>query len=111
MATNIPDDEWEEVSGESPTRILFDTVGDEFIGTYLGTETIDPGEDGDEPFDVILLRDLDGKPFQASNSYRLMTGLKKVTPGQIVRIRYIKDIPMTGPRNDMKDFTVDVKRT
>lgn len=101
-------DEWEEVSGESPDRIIFDTVGDQFIGTFVGFDIINAG---DEPFEVILLESReDGKLYQTSASYKLAQGIRKATPGQVVRITYVKDVPMGPGRNDMKDFTVDVKR-
>lgn len=104
------DEGWETVSDESPTRIIFDTIGDQFIGTYLGHELIDDPAGG-EPFDYIMIRGTDGHLYSASAGYKLKDAFESVNEGDLVRITYVKDVDMGKEgRNPMKDYKVDVKR-
>jgi hypothetical protein len=106
------DEGWETVSDESPTRIIFDEIGDVFIGTYEGHEYItDPNEPESDPFDYIKIRGTDGKPYIASAGFRLIQAFEKIEPGSMVRITYVKDVDMgVAGRNPMKDYKVDIKR-
>lgn len=102
------DDEWTTVQEESATRIIFDTIGDQFIGTFLGLESIPHPETG-EAMDYLMFRGTDGELYSTSAGYKLTEACKKVQPGQMVRITYVKEVPIGPGRNPMKDYRVDVK--
>lgn len=105
--------EWETVAEGAPLRIIFDTIGDVFIGQYIGEEHIDqePAADGsDQSFDLFNFRGRDGEKYAINKSYALAEAMQKVNPGDWCRITYIKDVKTSRKLNDMKDFKVDVKR-
>ena len=103
----VNDDEWEfeTVSEDFPTRLVFDTIGDTFTGTYLKTEKVVTNEGG---FDQFIF-ERKGERFSVSASQRLRAGMAKVRPNQVVRITYTADIP-TGQDNPMRDYTVEIAR-
>jgi len=101
-------DEWTTVADESPSRVVFDTVGDEFIGTYVEKVTINNPKNG-EDFDQYVFRGTDGNLYGTNSSFSLARGMAKVTAGQMVRITYMKNIPIAGQPAPMKDFKIDVK--
>jgi len=108
---------WETVQEESATRIIFDTIGDEFIGQYKGSEHIAPEKEGSEEFDLFRFIGFDGNPYAVNHSYSLVTAMKKVEIDEWVRITYTKDLATKRSRDDesgdvspMKDFRVDVRR-
>lgn len=99
--------EWTTVQDESPDVIIFDTVGDQFIGTYVGTEEI---ENEGETFTRFLFRNDKGF-FAINSSYRLAQGMGKVQTGELVRLTYIKNVDTSsGKLNPMKDIKVEVSR-
>jgi hypothetical protein len=104
-----PDDGWQTVADENATRIVFDTIGDEFIGTYLGHDLVN-GE-----YDYLMFRGTDDKLYSTSCGWKLgeafgtVDEAGKIAEGSMVRITYVKEIPMDGNRNPLKDFRVDVK--
>lgn len=111
LISNAPSDwEFETVTEESPTLVEFDTIGDIFIGQYVGVEHIDPKNEKDEPFDRFNFRGRDGDLYALNQSYKLEMAMEKIEPGQWVRVTYIKDIPTGRKLNPMKDFRVDVKK-
>lgn len=90
---------------EPEIKIVFDTIGDEFVGTYLGTRTMD---------------NVDGKYIQyrfthenetyfVNGNYSLREGMKNVRAGAKVRLRYVADID-TGQASPMRAFEVAVAR-
>jgi hypothetical protein len=105
----VSPDEWEfeTVSEEFPTRVIFDTIGDEFIGKYLRTDRVE-ANNGDK-FNVYLFDGTDGDRYSVSDNARLRPAMAKVKPGRWCRIVYIADIP-TSQDNPMKDFRVDVRK-
>jgi hypothetical protein len=105
-------DEWEfdTLVEESPTMIIFDEIGDVFVGQYVGVEHIDPDNGKDEPFDRFNFRARDGKLYGVNQSYQLVNAMEKVEPGQWIRITYAKDIPTKRGLNPMKDFKIDVRK-
>lgn len=109
---SVSDDEgvdWVVVQEESPTRVLLDTVGDIFVGVYLGEEHVAPESEGQEPFSLFVFRGRDGELYALNQSYNLRKAMEKVAEGDLVRIQYYKDIPMSsGGRNPLKDFKVSV---
>lgn len=112
MAEKPQTDEWQTVTDESATRIIFDKPGEDvFIGVYIGHDMVQ-GE-----FDYVLFRGTNGELYSISNSYKLQESFGtgdgetegKIAEGTMVRIRYVKDVPMGSGRNPMKDLAVDVK--
>ena len=102
--------EWETVVEESATTVIFDTVGDQFVGLYTGSEHIDPDNGKDEPFDRFVFQGRDGELYAVNKSFKLETAMQDIDPGQWVRITYVKDVPTGRGLNPMKDFRVDVRK-
>jgi len=109
--TTVPEDwEFETIVDESATVVIFDTVGDQFVGQYKGTEHIDPGTEDQEAFDRFLFVGRDSNLYALPMSYKLNTAMEDVKPDQWVRITYVKDIPTGRKLNPMKDFKVEVRK-
>jgi hypothetical protein len=105
-----PEGEWETISDESPTRVIFDEIGDVFIGVYLGHDLIQDPNGGD-PFDYLIVRGTDNHLYSMSSGFKLTEAFKKVNVGDLVRVTYVKDVDMgVAGRNPMKDFKVDIRR-
>lgn len=107
----ISEEEWETVVEESAEVIQFTTIGQSFVGTYVGQETIEPPND--EPFTRYLFRDKDGELKAANQSYKIQQAMEKglVEPGDTVRITYVKNVDGSKAGfNPMKDFKVQVRR-
>ena len=100
--------QWETIAEESATTVIFDKVGDEFVGRYVGVEHIVPEKD--EPFDRFTFRAKDGQLYAINQSYKLAEALTEVKPDTWVRIKYVKDIPTKRALNPMKDFVIDVAK-
>lgn len=107
--SNIPEDEWETTQEESPTRVVFDTPGDIFVGRYEGTLHIAP--EGKDEFDVFTFRGENGERYAINTSYRLLEAMEDVQPGQWVRLTYVKDIETRRGLNPLKDFRVQVRKS
>lgn len=103
-----PDDGWETIEHEAPTLVVFDTLGDEFIGQYLGHREIDLPDQPGETFRQDKFRGRDGELYAINSGYQLKTVLDKIQPGQWTRITYKKDVD-TGQPKPMKSFQVDVR--
>ena len=107
---DFPDEwEYETVSTDFPNRVVFDRIGDEFIGLYKGTEKVSPSNPDDKPFRMYNFEGRDGQPYAVSDYTRLRKAMESVRPGKWVRIRYVADIP-TSQDNPMMDFVVDVRK-
>ena len=105
--------EWETVEEGAPTKILFDTIGDSFVGQYIDDEHVDrePTANGEDmSFVLFIFRGRDGDRYAINKSFALEEAMKKVDRGAWCRITYIKDIPTARKQNDMKDFRVDVRK-
>jgi len=108
LISAAPDDwEFETIIEESPTGVVFDTVGDVFIGRYVDRVTITP-DSGKDPFDLFRFRGRDGELYAVNPSGKLDTGMAAVKTDQWVRITLIKLIP-SNKGNDFKDFRVEVR--
>lgn len=105
MAGKAANDGWQNVAEESATRIIFDTPGDVFIGTYLGHELVGPDKD----MDYLMFRGEDGELYSTSAGYKLSQAFENVTEGTLARITFVKEVPMGAGRNPMKDYKVDIK--
>jgi len=108
-------DGWETVYKESAAVVIFDTIGDTFVGIYDGEEHIHPDSaaDDSEDFDRFVfdgVGEQEGTRFAINQSYTLREAMSKVKLGDLCRIVYIKDVPTKRALNPLKDFRVDVKR-
>lgn len=103
-------DEWETIEREAPTQVVFDTIGDEFIGRYIGSQNIElPDSDGDT-FRQDTFEGGDGEIYAINPGFQLREVLDRVQPGNWVRITYKKDVD-TGQPSPMKSFQVDVRKS
>lgn len=100
-------EEWTIEQDETPDRLIFDTIGDEYEGLFLGIEHIVPPEcdDPDDEFDVAHFWDLES-PKAIAGGFALMRALRKIEIGREVRMRYVKNIPIAGQASPMKDYKV-----
>lgn len=101
--------EWETVAEETGIKVVFDTIGDTFIGQYLGRVTITP-KNGDEPFDLFNFRGTDGRMYSLNTSHKLEEAFESIPTGTWTRTVYIKDVPVPRRPEPMKDFRVDVRK-
>jgi hypothetical protein len=101
-------DGWMRVSSDEvdETKIVFDTLGDEFIGEYIGQRSL-KNDDGE--YTQLRFRNDDGELFFTNANYSLKNSFSKIRPGRTVRITFTdeKDV---GQRSPLKIFTVDVRR-
>lgn len=106
--------EWETVAEAAATRVVFDTIGDTFVGQFIGIDHIDrePSANGeDQSFDLYNFRGRDGDLYAVNNSYSLQEPLSKPDViGKWVRLTYIKDVKTGRKLNDMKSFQVDIRK-
>lgn len=99
--------QWETIAEESGTRIIFDTIGDQFEGTYLATTLIEP--DGSEAFKQQRFRGADGGIYVTNGGYKLREAFDEIPGGAYVRITYVADIDV-GRSAPMKDFRVETRK-
>lgn len=114
----VQDSQWITVSAGAetlPTKVVFDSWGDEFIGRYKGPRTVTPGS-GDAFTVYIFTQDGTFLPdnetpeeFSVSATNALRSGMKKVRPGALVRLTYLDDID-SGNGNFIKNIRIDVAR-
>jgi len=108
------EDGWELVSEEMPTRVQFENIGDEFIGTFRKIETIDAssGSFRQYIFDVVTLNGEEQNPderFAVSAGSRIRAGMQKARPGNKVRIRFTAEVD-TGQDSPMKEYEISIQR-
>lgn len=110
--------EWTVVSPESPEKLILDTIGDRFTGVFQGFDHVKT-DDGEYDFEQAVFRAegnadpavKDGALY-AIGGYKVLQALRAANPMQkLVRLTYVKDLPMGKGRNDMKDVTVEVARS
>lgn len=104
--------EWETVHEEAADQIVFDTLGDAYTGEYLGSELISfTDKKGEEQsFTQLKFRDKEGlKGINAG--YELRKAFDGIPQGAIVRVVYIKNVPITGQESPMKSFRVDTAKS
>jgi hypothetical protein len=99
--------QWKTVSDstqtDEETKIIWDTVGDDFVGTYLGMREIesDSGKFKQARFSA------DGVTYFCNANYSLRQGLKDVRPRTLVRVEFTSEQD-TGQDSPMRVFTVQV---
>lgn len=104
LPANWENVEWQTVVQESGDQIIFDTLGDVFIGLFTGKQVAN--KDG-EPFTILTFTGADAKPYQTNAGWKLESAFEDIDAGEIVRITYVKDVD-TGQASPMKDFRIDV---
>jgi len=98
--------EWSTVSEEdvNETRVSFDMLGDEFIGTYLGSRQQANEGNG---YTQYRFRGTDEEVYYISANWSLSSGMKSVRPNMLVRITYVADKD-TGQASPMRIYRVEV---
>jgi hypothetical protein len=100
-------DEWQTVSEDEvdETKIVFDTIGDEFIGIYIGSRVI---EQDDHKFTQYRFR-VGDEIYFTNAGYSLMRGMSNVPKGARVRVVFSSERD-TGQESPMRIFTVQVAK-
>src|SRR5262245_36775584 len=93
--------QWNTVSegaqeSKEEIKVVFDTIGDEFIGKFLGMRTIGEGSDS---YQQARFEDEEGNLYFTNANFDLRNGLKKVRVGSVVRIQYVADVSTGHPDN------------
>lgn len=102
--------EWTTVSdaeAAEETKIVFEDIGDEFIGEFLGFRELQDQASGQHYVQARFRVEEDIYFTRANHSMK--NGLNSVRVGQTVRIVYASDID-TGQASPMRGFTVQVGR-
>lgn len=116
--------EWEIVREESPDKVVFDEVGDQLIGRFVGREIITVpavlNADGSEKepesqFTVLTWRDClvngDHMDYVANNAgFALESAFANLDFGVVTRVTLIKKTDVGQP-SKMNDFRVEVAKT
>src|SRR5882762_10512170 len=105
-------DEWEfeAVVNDSPTVVIFDTIGDQFVGMYKGMQRVEARTADREAYERFAFTGRDGGRYAIAKSRVLDELMRKVPMGTWVRITFVGEIPQSKGFNAMKDFTVEVKK-
>jgi hypothetical protein len=102
--------EWVTVHEEAGDQIIFDTIGDQFVGTYFGSEVVDaPTKENPDNTFVQLKFKNDAGVFVTNAGYELEKAFGKIEPGSLVRITLIKFLNV-NQASPMKSFRVDVAK-
>lgn len=103
-------DDWTVVAEESGIRMVFDKIGDQFTGTYVGREIVQITENGEDK-DVTQLnfRDMDAQKFCTFPGFKLREAFEDIDPGTMVRITYMAEISVKNQVSPMKDFRVETR--
>lgn len=105
--------EWETVAEGAPTGVIFEKVGESFVGQYVDDLHVDrePAADGsDQSFDLFIFKGRDGERYSLNKSYALAEAMGKVSKGDWTRITYVKDVKVANWPTPMKDFKVAVRK-
>lgn len=111
--SNETDWEWDTVKEAAPSKMIFDTIGDVFIGQYLGIEhvALELNAKGEDPsFDQYIFRGRDGERYSIAQSFDLQKAMNDVEESKWVRLEYVKDVATGTGKNDMKSFKVSVRK-
>lgn len=110
LLTETPEGwEFETLVDETPTRVIFDEIGDVFIGQFEELRTITPDNGKDESFELLIFRGRDDQPYAVNNSYKMQEAVSLLKSGDWVRLTYTKDIE-SNKGNPMKDIKVDIRK-
>jgi hypothetical protein len=102
--------QWTTVSTDESqseeTKVVFEDIGDVFIGTYLGMREID-SESG--KYKQARFKDEKGVIYFINANYDLRQGLKDVRVNALVRIEFTSEVD-TGQAQPMKCYRVQTGR-
>jgi hypothetical protein len=101
--------QWETAVQESGDQIVFNEIGDVFVGLYIGSITAHNPKD-DEDFTILQFTGVDGKPYQTNAGWKLREGFSDIPSNTIVRITFVKQVDV-GQNDPMNDFRIDVAST
>lgn len=105
------DFDFETSHREAADQIVFDTIGDEFVGEYLGPEEITfTDKDGEEQTFTQLRFQVGDNLYGINAGYELREAYKNIPAGSITRTVYVKDVKITGQQSPMKSFRVDTAK-
>jgi hypothetical protein len=90
------EDGWTVVSAES--QIVFENIGDEFIGTFMGMDRLDSGV-----WQAHFTKD--GEDFFTNAGYDLRRKLQKVPVKALTRMKFVDELD-TGQETKMRIFDV-----
>lgn len=105
--------EWEVKTEGAAIKVIFDTIGDVFIGQYLNREHIqnEPAADGsNRSFYTFNFRGTDDDVYTIGESYALTEAMEDIDPGMWCRITYVRDVPTARKLNPMKAFKVETRK-
>ena len=101
----VSDVEFETVVEESGTKIEL-AIGENFVSEYQGVVVVT--DEAGKAYNRHSFRSADGELYSINGKYKIDLGLADVKSGTIVRLTYVKDVPIQGQPSPMKDFRVEV---
>lgn len=111
---NAPENwEWDIVKEAAAIKVIFDEIGDVFIGKYAGKEFVEnePSADGkDRSFWNFNFTGTDGELYAVPESYDLIEKMEDIEPGVWVRLEYVRDVKTARNLNPLKSFRVSVRK-
>lgn len=103
-------EEWVTVSDPTVAtqdiKMVFEVIGDEFIGIWEGFRTIRTGENA---YKQARFSDDEGNTYFCNSNYSMTEALSKVRIKSKVRVVYAADMD-TGQESPMRVYRVDVAR-
>lgn len=103
------DFQWSNVHEEAPDQVLFENIGDKFVGLYLGSEVIEfEDSKGDHQEFTQLKFRIPAGPVVINAGYELREAFKSIAPESMVRIELIKFVKIRNQQSPMSSFRVDV---
>src|SRR6185369_13595934 len=102
VETNPENWEWDVVKEAAGIKVIFDTIGDTFIGQYVGKEFVEnePSADGkDRSFWNFNFRGHDGDLYTIGESYDLKDKMEDIEEGVWVRLEYLRDVKTARNQN------------
>jgi hypothetical protein len=104
----VSEPQWVNVHQEAGDQLIFENIGDQYIGTFTGSEVITPDEtDPNETFTQLNFMD-DGGPKYVNAGYELRQAFKTIERGTVVRITLAKFVRINNQPSPMKSYRVDV---
>jgi hypothetical protein len=106
--TQAPESGWKTVSEDEvdETKVVFDTIGDIFVGRYLGQRTL---SNADGSYIQLRFQGEDGNHYFTNANYSLQKAFDGMRAGTTCRITFVSEKD-TGQRTPMRVFRVDVRR-
>jgi hypothetical protein len=104
----MTDDGWKTVSEDEvdETKIVFDTIGDIYVGRYLGSRVL---SNADGNYTQLRFQGEDGGYYFTNANYSLQKTFADMRPGTTVRIAFVSEKDV-GQKSPMRVFRVDTRR-